>query len=193
MKPVEVQELRPGLWRWTARHPAWEPDDSLPGEVGCVYYEAPEAVVLIDPLVPGDEQERFWRALDKDVQRVGRPVVVLLTVPWHARSSALIAERYAGPVADVPPAGVEAIRIAGVGGKPETVFWLVEPRCLVFGDILVGSPPRIVDEWQPEERRGAPVRAELRPLLDRPAEILLPSHGAAVTEDARVALAEALR
>jgi hypothetical protein len=60
---VELDELAPGLWRW---------DDSL-------YVERPDAVVLIDPVVPAGEEERFFRALDRDVERLGLPVVVLLT------------------------------------------------------------------------------------------------------------------
>jgi hypothetical protein len=60
---VELDELAPGLWRW---------DDSL-------YVERPDAVVLIDPVVPAGEEERFFRALDRDVERLGLPVIVLLT------------------------------------------------------------------------------------------------------------------
>jgi glyoxylase-like metal-dependent hydrolase (beta-lactamase superfamily II) len=192
--PVEVTELRPGLWRWATDHPDWVPDGGLSRTVGSVYFEAPGTVVLVDPLVPEDEdEERFWRALDRDVERVGRPVVVVLTVPWHERSTALVVDRYGGSVADHPPEGVEAIRITGVGGEAETVFWLPEPGALVFGDILVGSPPRILDEWQPEDRRGEPARAELRPLLGLPVELLLPSHGDPVVADAAAVLAEAVR
>lgn len=190
---MEVCELRLGLWRWTARHPDWEPDEGLPDLVGSVYYEAPGAVVLFDPLVPGDEEERFWTALDRDLERLRLPVVVLLTVPWHERSASRVVERYGGSVAEEPPEGVEAIRVAGVGGEPETIFWLPGPGALVVGDILAGTPPRIVDAWQPEERRGEPVRAELRGLLELPVGLLLVSHGDAVTEGAREALAEALR
>jgi glyoxylase-like metal-dependent hydrolase (beta-lactamase superfamily II) len=189
---VDVQELRPGIWRWTARHPDWEPDEGLAGAVASVYYEAPDAVVLIDPIVSEDEEERFWAALDRDVERLGLPVVVLLTVPWHERSAAVIVERYGGSVATEPPRGVEAIRIVGVGGEPETIYWLPAARALVVGDILAGTPPRIIDAWQPEERRGEPVRAGLRGLLELPVELLLLSHGDAVTSGAREALVEAL-
>src|SRR5262245_6699414 len=85
--PVEVTELRPGLWRWTTDHPDWEPDEGLSRRVGSVYFEAPGAVTLVDPLVPEDEDEnRFWKALDRDVERLERPVVVVPTVPWHERA-----------------------------------------------------------------------------------------------------------
>lgn len=189
---VEVQKLGEGLWRWTASHPDWEPGEGLPREVGSVYYEARDAVVLIDPLVPDDEEERFWTALDRDVDRLGRPVVALLSVPWHERSAARITERYGGSVSESAPDDVGAIHIAGVGGEPETIFWLAAPGALVFGDIIIGTPPRIEDAWLPEERRGEPIRNELRAVLDLPVELLLPSHGAPVVSGARAALDEAL-
>ena len=82
-----VQEVAAGLWRWTGEHPEWTPEQGGPEgwerDVGCVYYEAPEAVVLFDPLVPPEDEERFWRALDRDVERVGKPVCVLATVRWQ--------------------------------------------------------------------------------------------------------------
>ena len=77
---MELDELAPGLWRW---------DDSL-------YVERPDAVVLIDPLVPAGEEERFFRALDRDVERLGLPVVVLLTD--RARDVDVFVERYGAEV-----------------------------------------------------------------------------------------------
>ena len=56
---MNVSELAPGLWRWTALHPDWKEGEGWEQEVGCVYYEAADATVLIDPLVPA-EQERFF-------------------------------------------------------------------------------------------------------------------------------------
>src|SRR5205085_1253679 len=38
---VRVQEVAPGLWRWTALHPEWKPEEGWDQEVGCVYYEGP--------------------------------------------------------------------------------------------------------------------------------------------------------
>src|SRR5438445_602335 len=87
---MDVQELRPGLWRWTAPHPEWEHAENWGPEVGSVYAELPEAVVVIDPLVPTEEDEQFWSALDRDIERLARPVHVLLTVHWHERSVAAV-------------------------------------------------------------------------------------------------------
>ena len=90
---MDVVELAPGLWRWTTRHPEWTPadaDDWAP-VVGCVYCEIDGGIVTIDPLVPTEpeERERFWRAFDRDVERLGAPVVVV-THADHVRSSAEI-------------------------------------------------------------------------------------------------------
>src|SRR5919201_5933863 len=97
-----VQELRPGLWRWTAPHLEWDRR-----EVSCAYLEAADAVCLIDPLVPHGDEQRFYAALDRDVMRLALPVVVVLTNPWHLRSADVLAERYGGRIligaeADLP-------------------------------------------------------------------------------------------
>src|SRR5512132_2170622 len=85
---MDVQELRPGLWRWTARHPEW--DDR---EVSSAYLETADRVCLIDPLVPREEEERFFVALDGDVERIDLPVAIVLTNPWHRRSADELAQR----------------------------------------------------------------------------------------------------
>ncbi|HEY9456568.1 MAG TPA: hypothetical protein VIQ56_01570, partial [Gaiella sp.] len=86
---MEVTRIADGLWRWSTYYGEWR------DEVGSVYVEADDAIVLIDPLVPEerDEAERFWRALDRDVERAGAPVHVLVTVFWHVRSAAEVVRR----------------------------------------------------------------------------------------------------
>src|SRR5919204_6994075 len=110
---MDVTELRPGLWRWTGEHPEWDHAESWGPEVGSVYAELADAVVVVDPIVPADDEERFWSALDRDVERAGRPLHVLLTVHWHERSVAEILDRYDAtlwrPEVEAPlPAGVHA-------------------------------------------------------------------------------------
>jgi hypothetical protein len=51
-------------------------------------------VCLIDPLLPPEDPDRFWAALDRDVARAGGDVHVLLTVFWHGRSAAEMVARY---------------------------------------------------------------------------------------------------
>jgi glyoxylase-like metal-dependent hydrolase (beta-lactamase superfamily II) len=189
---MKVIELASALWRWTAPHPDWQQGDDWEQEVGCVYYEAPGTTVLIDPLVPGPpERERFFEALDRDVERRGLPVAVLLTVPWHERSSAELVERYsAGSEA---PAGVEAFAVQEID---ETLWWLPEHGTLVAGDALVGAAGGLrvcPDSWLDERSSPASLRAALMPLLERPIVRILPSHGEPVLAGGRDALARALR
>ena len=149
--------------------------------------------MLIDPLVPPEDAERFWTALDRDVERAALPVKVLLTVDWHARSSSEILDRYGG-TREVPD-GVDEIRIRGVGGESERLFWLPEHRTLVTGDVLHGADGGVrlcPDSWLPDDLRGEPIRDELRPLLDLSVERVLPAHGEPVLGGGREALARAL-
>jgi glyoxylase-like metal-dependent hydrolase (beta-lactamase superfamily II) len=191
---MRVQELSRGLWRWTGLHPEWTPEQGGPEgweqEVGCVYYEAPEAVVLVDPLVPPEDEDRFWRALDRDVERVAKPVRVLLTVEWHSRSARSIAERYGGEIGGSLPRGVEAHAAVHFD---ETILWLPEHGALVFGDIVLGADGGVrlcPESWL--ENAGHPeLKDALRPLLDLPVERLLVSHGEPVLEGGHAALARA--
>ena len=167
---MDVQELRPGLWRWTAQHPEW--DDR---EVSSAYLETAGAVVLVDPLVPRDDEERFYRALDRDVERCGLPVAILLTNPWHRRSSAELAERYGATVhvaGESLPSGFEAFP----GGMQPEDFVVFAPshRALFTGDTLLGSEP-CPEDWLAEGREHH--HACLRWLLELDADLVVPSHG----------------
>lgn len=192
-----MQELRPGLWRWTARHPGWEADadpDSpadWPPDVGCVAYAAENSLVLIDPLVVSG-----WDELDRLAEGHDR-VIVLQTLRWHDRSVDDAVARYGAKTE--PPTGVEPIPIAGAD---ETMFWLSGPRALVPGDRLIGDGAGGVrpcpDSWLDYVRRnggeidGPALREALRPLLELPIELVLVSHGEPVVSDGRAALARAL-
>jgi glyoxylase-like metal-dependent hydrolase (beta-lactamase superfamily II) len=193
---VHVQEVAPGLWRWTGLHPEWKPEDGGPEgwdqEVGCVYYEGPDAVVLVDPLAPPEDEERFWEALDRDVERAGKPVRILLTVSWHGRSAEAVAKRYGAAIDGPLPGGVET---HGAPAGEETVFWLPEHGALVFGDVVLGADGggvRLCPESWLENAGHAELREALRPLLDLPVERLLVSHGEPVLAGAHSALALAL-
>jgi hypothetical protein len=188
---VNVSELAPGLWRWTAPHPDWKEGDDWEQEVGCVYYETPGTTVLIDPLVP-PERERFFEALDRDVERRGLPVSILLTCKWHERSAVELMERYGA--GDAPPAGIEPFLV--LPEIEETLWWLPEQRTLVVGDVLLGAPHGVrvcPDSWLEGEASPASIRAALRPLLDLPIERVLVSHGEPVLEHGRAALERALK
>ncbi len=186
---MTVTELAPGLWRWTAPHPDWKEGDDWEQEVGCVYYEAPEATVLIDPLLP-PERERFFEALDRDVERRGLPVSILLTVPWHARSAGELAKRY--ETTSATSSSVEAFALSEVD---DTLYWLPEHRTLVVGDVMYGGPTGVhvcPDSYLDERSSQASIREHLRFLLDLPVERILVAHGDPVLEAGRESLERAL-
>lgn len=196
---MDVTRIDEGLWRWVTAHPAWSPGDDWQREVGCVYWEADDAVVLVDPLVPTDEPERdrFLEALDHDVRRHGLPVVVLLTCAWHRRSADELAERYQGrviePPADEPlPGGAVAVRAPSA---EEVVFWLPAARAVVPGDVLLAADGGLTlcpESWLPSRGGRAQLARDLAPLLDLPVERVLTSHGPPVLEGGREALVRAL-
>ena len=191
---MRVQEVAAGLWRWTGLHPDWKPEDAGPEgwdqEVGCVYYEALDAVVLVDPLAPPEDEERFWAALDRDVERAAKPVRILLTVSWHGRSAEAVAKRYGAATEGPLPTGVEARALAAF---EETAYWLPAHGALVFGDVVLGADDGLrlcPESWL--EGTLAELRDELRPLLELPVERILVSHGEPVLAGGRAALARAL-
>jgi hypothetical protein len=186
---MRVDEIAPGLWRWTGLHPAWTPEEEWPREVGSVYYEAPDAIVLFDPLVPPEDSERFWAALDRDVERAGKRVVLALTTDSHARSQEEILKRY-GADTGTPPAAVEAKDTTWYG---ELLYWLPAHGALIAGDVLLGDGAggvRVADSWLGDDRER--VRGALLPLLELPIERVLVAHGDPVLANGRDGLARAL-
>lgn len=165
---MDVTKIREGLWRWLLPHPEWTPDRDRPGGwgqfVGSVYYEAPDALVLIDPLAPEEgtkDAAKFWKALDADVDRIGRPVVILIGSVDHGRAADRVAARYrkrvevavlgskkirddvscrlTGTLEDATlPRGVEAHPIVGMM-PGETAFVLAKPRAVTFSDAVIGA------------------------------------------------------
>src|SRR4051812_22496203 len=115
---MDTWEVAPGLWHWAAPHPEWEPGaepesvGDWPELVGCALAEVGDEVVVIDPLITGDDG---WEWLDERV--AARAVHVLLTNPAHERSRAEVLARYGGD--ENAPPGVRQIPV-GV----ETMIWL---------------------------------------------------------------------
>jgi hypothetical protein len=194
---VEVTRLDDGLWRWTTDHPEWKPGGGWEPEVGCVYWEGADAVVLVDPLVPTDPagRTRFLNALDRDVERLGRDVAVLVTCSWHRRSADELGDRYGGRIlgpGDGPlPAGVTSVEAPTAS---EVVYWLAPAGAVVPGDVLLGAEGgvRLCPSSWLGKGRLSDLAAELLPLLDLPVERVLTSHGPPVASDGAAALARAL-
>jgi hypothetical protein len=199
-----LRELRPGLYRWMARHPDAE-SDPQPGspadwgpDVGSVAYAARDALVLVDPLVPPDRSD-LQEGLDELVRRHGRPVVIVTTLQFHRRSREELVARYGASTSRAKkslPEGVETIQIRGAG---ETMVWLPEHRALIPGDRLLGGDrggvrlcPESWLRYLLSKMSQAQLRNALQPLLELQVDMVLVSHGEPVLSGGREALVRAL-
>lgn len=209
---MELQQIAPHLWWWTAPHPDWGADDFVDGQgweadVSSYALVEGDSLVLFDPLVPTGEEEAFWSALDGDVEHHGPPSI-LITVFWHARSSAQILDRYEGatlwahapsaeevakrvPVTstfrdgDMLPGRVEAIALHHMD---EAAFWIPSQRALVLGDSVLGYENGIrhsPESWLRETESMATSRAAVQSALDaKSPRWLLLTHGGPRESDA---------
>jgi glyoxylase-like metal-dependent hydrolase (beta-lactamase superfamily II) len=192
---MEAYALAPDLWRWTGRRA--DPDI----EVGCLYYKTGREILLFDPLLPSEDPEGFWRALDRDVLPIEADVHVLLTRPTHTRSAREMLERYpnahlwtsvatrdavaehAGVVTDTFEAGETLpgnVSAVAAGRPDEVLFWIPEHRALVVGDALMGNGEGGLRLHREE------LRESLMPLLDLEIDFVLASHGEPVRGDAEL-------
>jgi hypothetical protein len=201
---MDVRQIAPGLWSWSAPHPNWRGATDWPEDVNCVYYEAADATVLIDPLVPAAAEAEFWQALDRDVERA-HPVVVLLTAPWHARSAEAVVDRYGATVwahedgrsrlslpahSEALPAGVELF-VPGGMSEGQVAFFIRPHGALVVAEFLTGVDGDLRVRPSPDADRDS-FDESLRQLLDLPIAHVLVSHGEPVLHEGRAKIEEAL-
>jgi len=200
--PSSAVEILPGLIRWTAPHPDWTANaqpgsaDAWGQDVGSVLYEVPDAVVLIDPLLPIEGRSGFLDWLDELIG--ARPVSILTTIRWHRRDREELAERYEPNTAprawNAIPRGVVPKPLRGAG---ETMYWLPDAAALVPGDRLIGAPGGNLQvspqSWLESVHVNRPGLVELlRPLVELSIERVLVSHGEPVLHDGRAALVRAI-
>ena len=139
-----------------------------------------EAVLLFDPLdVPAELRERAS--------------AVVLTCPWHRRDAPQLGLPIYVPPPDPPdpdpvrgevfhggdtlPVGVRAFE----GFEPNDLVLYVESRrAVVVGDTLIdrGNGLEVHPEWPVEGLAVEDVVRGLRPLLDLPVDVVLPTHAA---------------
>jgi glyoxylase-like metal-dependent hydrolase (beta-lactamase superfamily II) len=187
-----VREVQAGVWHWEAPHPDWTPaagEDGWGPEVSSYAIDTGERLLLFDPLAAPTEIERLAAT---------REAAIVLTCPWHVRDARSLADRLGAPLYVPPPdegdsdpveghvfragdrlpVGVEAFR--GMVDN-DLVLWIDSRRALVTGDTLIDRRglefPR---DWASTEGAPPPERIleSLRPLLELPVELVLPTHGA---------------
>ncbi|HZO33907.1 MAG TPA: hypothetical protein VFB17_02405 [Gaiellaceae bacterium] len=189
-----MEELRPGLWWWEAVHPEWTAEnDAADGDWGpeVTSYAVDDGtrLLLIDPTTPPDE------ILGLAEQR---ETVIVLTNPWHERDAPGLAASLGAAVFAPPPDddgrgvrmpaqvyeagdrlafGVEAFP----GREPpfDVVLWVESHRAVAIGDTLIdrGDGIEIAESWLADGVTRQQVVDGLRPLLERPVEVVLPTHG----------------
>lgn len=200
-----MQELRPGLWTWTAAHPEWTDDQGRPEGwdriVRSYAYDSGGCLVLFDPQSPPTLIEGLIESQD---------VAVVLTARWHARSAAECVERFGAKVYAPEPGAAElsfpvtpyrlgaelpgGVRAQVAYYPEEIVLWIPAHRALVAGDVLLGRPGGLVIQrsWLPDGISWERLVKGIRPVLDLPVELVLPTHGDPVAGDAHGALRAAL-
>jgi hypothetical protein len=158
------KKLAKDLWRWTARHPEWHPGE-FGREVASFALRTGDDTVLIDPLLPPDPGP----VLELIEDNLGDRLSILITIPYHVRSSEEIWRRFRKraktaihghpacakrlgttsgfrelePGTNELPAGISAHRI----GKPrrhETPLHIPSHKALVFGDAVAEVDGRLV-------------------------------------------------
>jgi hypothetical protein len=189
-----MQEIAPGLWHWTARHP------HIGSEVSSYYLHSER--VALDPMLPAEGLEWFDGA---------EPRHVILTNRHHDRDAWRLQETFGSQVhcaatgvhelegrgsvtpfrfGDELPGGIVA---HGVGAicPDETALHIPAHRALAVADGIVRwggqeglafVPDSLMDD--PTETKQGLLGA-YRTLLDLKFELLLLAHGAPLTANAR--------
>jgi hypothetical protein len=142
-----------------------------------------ERLVLVDPIAVPDSVRALFEA---------REVVTVLTSTWHERDAAALGFPVWAPAPDRPEDQLVAATRYAVGdrlfgleaypgreGQLDLVLWNERFRAVIAGDTLIdlGGGLEIRASWLPEGVTVEQVAAGLRPLLDKPVEFVLPTHG----------------
>ena len=190
-----MEEIAPGLWHWTARHP------KIGVEVSSYYLSGPR--VLLDPMLPPEGPERL--------DELGPPEAILLTNRHHWRDCGRLSERYGCPVR-VPRSGLHefgadrpvepydpgdalaggAVTAHEVGGicPDESALHYREVSALAVADGVIHYdeelrfvPDSLMDD--PEDTKRALRQAYGRLAGELEFDMLLTAHGAPLVGDGR--------
>ncbi|MGH2998952.1 MAG: MBL fold metallo-hydrolase [Gaiellaceae bacterium] len=202
-----MDELTPGLWHWQSPHPAWDSKECWPELVSSYAIDDGTHLLLFDPLAVPDELlalagERETAIVltapwhERDAERLGLPVYTPRpdSAQYLMDTYGLTAEQAGDGAPDVVwlkagkgdarwyeagdllPFGAEVF----AGHKSnDTVLWVESKRAAISGDTIVnfGGGFEINEKWLRPGMTREGVAAGLRPLLDKPVEHVLASHG----------------
>jgi hypothetical protein len=173
-----MREVATGVWHWKAPHPEWNARQTWDRLVSSYAIDTGEDVLLFDPVaVPAELLERA--------------TTVVLTCPWHRRDAPSLGLPIYVPPPDPPdpdpvrgevfqagdtlPFGVRAFE----GFEPNDLVLYVESRrAVVVGDTLIDRGDGLVvhPDWPVEAVTADDVVRRLRPLLELPVDVVLPTH-----------------
>jgi hypothetical protein len=216
-----VEQIAPGILRWTVPHPEWRTRIEWGHEVACYALAHRDELVLVDPLLYAEDDARaagLVAALDGFVNEARR-LDIMITIPYHARSAEplfwryrtrletriwghpVVAKRFARetPLTIIDPAQpVGRDARAFVIGNPrrnEMPLYFPQHKALAVGDAIIGIDGTLrVWEWEKRKPGWYEDRflPTLQPLLDFDVRHVLVTHGPAAVGDGRAALAAAL-
>jgi glyoxylase-like metal-dependent hydrolase (beta-lactamase superfamily II) len=117
-----MEEVRTGVWHWTAPHPEWESKAPWDQMVSSYATDNGERLLLFDPL--GVPEELLARAAERET-------AIILTAPWHERDSQSLVERLGVPMyTPSPDTAEDLLRMhdftAPEGWTSPDVRWLVD-------------------------------------------------------------------
>jgi glyoxylase-like metal-dependent hydrolase (beta-lactamase superfamily II) len=171
-----VDEIAPGIWYWTARHPEWHPQGAFGAQVGSYALRLPGPAradtLLVDPLFAADGTPPA--GLD-DVVAAGHGLLIAITIGYHVRSTAHAWRRWGDAHAvtilgherlarrlpagaplqaitpqDVLPHGLGAQAI-GSPRRNEMPLYVPQHRALLVGDAIVVTPQGELRVWVQHE------------------------------------------
>ncbi|MEM9954627.1 MAG: MBL fold metallo-hydrolase [Chloroflexota bacterium] len=119
-----MKEIQKGLWHWIARHPEWTESDSWTPDVSSYAVDDGKQLILLDPLHVPDE---LLQLASK------RETTIVLSAPWHERSSQELVQQFDSPVyTPLPDTAEDLIRMFDItaeqagDGSPDLVWLLRE-------------------------------------------------------------------
>ena len=173
-----MREVAAGVWHWKAAHPEWKPGQTWDQMVSSYAVDTGDVVLLFDPVdVPADLLERAD--------------AVVLTCPWHRRDAPQLGLPIYVPPPDAhdpDPVQGEVFRAGDLLRFGVRAFEAFEPidlvlyvesrRAVVAGDTLIdrGNGLQVHPDWPGPGIAAEEVVERLRPLLDLPVDVVLPTH-----------------
>jgi glyoxylase-like metal-dependent hydrolase (beta-lactamase superfamily II) len=192
-----MNKVREGIWQWKAPHPAWVDGANWERIVSSYAIDDGRRLYVIDPLgVP----EAILTMIS---ERGGDATLIVLTCPWHRRDAERLAAEFDAHIYVPHPDGSDQNPVHGSvytsgdtlsGGvevfpgmeSNDLVLWFPVFGAVVAGDTLIerNGALTIPEDWISSGKSMLQsIKYGLRPLLDLPVELVLPTHGDPKTAD----------